>query len=117
MYHPTEEIIQIAVNERKDALEMCNESIHDIESVKNLLQKIEYQRLIGQLYVQKKFVEISISHIEAYLRYMIWKNDPCPEKYNKIQPVLLNLESLAKEINSLYGNSERLLSSERIKKL
>ena len=114
MYHPTEEIIQIAVNDRKDALGMCNQSIQDVESVRNWLQKNEYQKLIGQLNVQKKFIEVNIFHIEAYLRYIIYKNAPSRENYNKLQPVLGTLEELAKEINSLYGSRERLLEGDRI---
>lgn len=114
MYHPTEEIIRIAVNDRKDALRMCNQSIQDIESVKNWLQKNEYQKLIGQFNVQKKFIEVSIFHIEAYLRYIIYKNDPSRENYNKLQPVLASLEELSKVIDSLYGKSESLLEGDRI---
>jgi hypothetical protein len=114
MNHPSEEIIQIAVNDRKEALEMCNQSIQDVESVKDWLQKREYQKLIGQLRVQKKYIEVCIYHIEAYLRYIIYKNNPDKKNCNKLLPILSNLEELAKEINGLYNGNERLLSGERI---
>jgi hypothetical protein len=114
MYHPTEEIIRIAVNDRKDALSMCDQSIQDVESVKNWLQKAEYQKLIGQLNVQKRFTEVTILHIEAYLRFKMYKNDPDQENYNKLQKVLAAIEELAKEINVIYSGKERLLSGDRV---
>lgn len=115
MYHPSEAIIQIAVDDRKDALEMCKKSILDVESVKNLLSKVEYQKLIGQFNVQKQFIEVSIPHIEAYLRYKIYKNKPNQKNIDNLIPVLDSLEEKAKEIDSIYAKSERLLSGDRIR--
>jgi hypothetical protein len=114
MYNPTEETIQVAVNDRKDALNMCIQSIQDVESVKNWLQEHEYRKLIDQLNVQEEFVKVTIFHIEAYLRYKIYKNDRTQENYNKLLPVLAKLEELAKEINVIYKGNERLLSGNRI---
>lgn len=115
MFNPTEEIIQAAVNDRTYALDLCKQSIQDVESVKKLLNKEEYRKLIDQLHVQKKFVEVSILHIEAYLRYKINQNNPeNVTNKNKLQTTLTRLEEMAKDLDDLYGESERLLSCKRI---
>jgi|GEM_PF-1889598 len=115
MFRPTESVIQLAVNDRKYSLEMCNQCIKDVESVKKWLSREEYQKLSAQLTVQKSFIEVSILHIEAYLRYKINQNDPGnKDNYNRLSHVLNALENMAKEMDAVYGENERLLSAKRI---
>ena len=114
MHQPNETIIDMALSDREQAMAWCDQSIEDVNSVKDDLTKAEYDKLSGQFQVFKKFIEVSIPHIEAYLRYKIYLNDRQDLNYKKLQKPLEQLEILASEIDQVYGNDEFLLSGKII---
>jgi hypothetical protein len=116
MFRPNETLIQEAVGRREYALHLCNQSIRDAKSTEKWLSRDEYLKLTRQLEVQRKFAEVSKSHIEAYLRYVICQNDPGnQENIKRLILVLASLDKLAKEIDETWQEKERLLSGKRIR--
>ncbi|SIT08481.1 hypothetical protein SAMN05421766_10937 [Zobellia uliginosa] len=116
VYHPTEEIIKMALNEREEALALCRESISDIESVKKILSKKEYQKVKGQFLLMEDFVKLSMPHIEAYLRYIINRDRPTRQNRNALSQSLRKLEDLAVQMDKKYGATNYLISSDAILK-
>ena len=69
MYHPGERTIRVAIADRREALRLNRLSMADVESVKAMLPAAEYRLAVAQFTLQRHFVETSIPHIEAFLRY------------------------------------------------
>ena len=116
MYTPNESVIEMALADRQQALSWCEQSIKEVKSIEDLLTKSEYNKLTGQFEVYKKFIEVSIPHIEAYLRYKIFSNDSQDSNLRKLQKPLQALEKYADEIDQIYGDNEFLLSGEITRK-
>ena len=115
MYKPTGDIIQLAVGDRKRAFDLCNQSIEDIESVKKELPVNEYDKLIYELNLQKRFVELSILHIEVYLRFIINRDNPSKENFLVLRKRLAEMEEMANLVDNEYGDANYLLSGNRIR--
>jgi len=113
---PNEELIKLVLADRKQALKMCQESLVDIESARKDLSVKEYRKLKTQMILLKDFVELSMPHIESYLRYIIDKNDPTPENLKAINRSLDELTQIAKEMDKKYENANFLISGSEIRK-
>lgn len=115
MCRPTDEIIEIAVSDRKLAVFLCQESIADIESVKKQLAPSEYKKLAYELNLQKDFAALSALHIEAYLRYIMDRNKPSRENSAQLSQRLSEMEKMSSVIDKKYGAENYLLSGDRIR--
>lgn len=115
MYSPSEETINLAVKDRKDAIVLCDLSIADIELVKKDLEPEEYKKLNYELNLQRDFADLSVLHIEAYLRYVINRDNPSPDNSLKLKNCLNKMEEMALLIDNKYGKDNYLLSGDRVR--
>ncbi|WP_047245498.1 hypothetical protein [Maribacter thermophilus] len=114
VYNPTEEIIHMAIADRKEALAMCQKSISDVASIKKSLSKEAYQKINGELLLMEDFIKISMPHIEAYLRYVINRDRPTKENLVSLTKSLNGLKELAHTMDKKYGTENYLVSGDRI---
>ena len=115
MYHPGERTIRVAIADRREALRLNRLSMADVESVKAMLPAAEYRLAVAQFTLQRHFVETSIPHIEAFLRYWIQRNTPSAENLAKLEPPLRALESKADEVARLYQEKLPLFTAQSIR--
>jgi hypothetical protein len=116
MYHPSEHTIRIAVADRREALRLNRLSLDDVESVKAVLPAAEYRLAVDQFTLQRQFVETSIPHIEAFLRYWIQRRRPSAENLAKLDATLGALESKADEVQRLYEERRPLFTAQSIRR-
>ncbi|MBD0778647.1 hypothetical protein HPE56_12660 [Maribacter sp. ANRC-HE7] len=116
VYNPTEEIIKMAIADRKQALAMCQKSIADVASIKKSLSKEEYQKIKVELLIMEDFVKVSLPHIEAYLRYIINRDHPTSQNLVSLSNCLEELKGMALQMDKKYGAENYLISSDTILK-
>ena len=75
----------------------------------------EYNKLIYELNLQKRFVELSILHIEVYLRFIINRDNPSKENFLVLRKCLAEMEEMAILIDNEYGEANYLLSGDKIR--
>jgi len=87
-----------------EALRLNQLSLAEVESVKSSLPAEEYQKLTFQLTLQRRFIEASIPHIEAFLRYRSKMVRPSADNRAKLEAALAALENQAGQVEALYKN-------------
>lgn len=95
---PREYLLEIVLDDRREALHLCELSLAEIEAVKQELVEEKYQLLHGQLLLQHRLIEMSLLHIEVCLRYWIQRKHPVNDNLAKIAFPLQALSDLAGEI-------------------
>ena len=115
MHHPYERTIRVAIADRREALRLNRLSMADVESVRAVLPAAEYRLAVDQFTLQRHFVETSIPHIEAFLRYSIQRNTPSAENLAKLEPPLKALENKADEVARLYQEKLPLFNAQSIR--
>ena len=108
---PREHTVEWVVADRVEALRLNRLSLDDVEAVKSLLPAVEYEKLHGQLALQRHFIEASIPHIEAFLRYRIEKMRPSEDNRRKLEAALAKLEKKANEVEALYKEQTPILTA------
>ena len=115
MYHPSQHTIDLAVADRVEALRLNQASLDDVEAVKASLPRDEYDKLKSQLLLQRRFVETSIPHIEAFLRYWIERYTPSADNRAKLEKPLAELEKKAAQVEAEYHEEVPILSGKLIR--
>lgn len=114
---PREYHIQELINDRREALRLCNLSIADIDNAKNTMDEKKYQMLATQMDNMKRFIEMSIIHVEACTRAWMQKQNPSSSNLIRIEKPLAALASLAEEIDEGKAGKHFSYDSESIRKL
>jgi len=113
---PREHTIEVAVADRLEALRLNGLSLDDIEAVRSSLPAGEYDKLRKQFTLQRHFIQASIPHIEAFLRYFIQKRTPSRRNLARLDQCLATLESKAAEVESVYREEVPILTAKGIRR-
>ena len=75
----------------------------------------EYRKLKHQFTLQRHFVESSIPHIEAFLRYWIQRKNPSDENLAKLEKPLSVLEAKAAVVEQVYEEKAFVVTAKAIR--
>lgn len=116
--NPSERTIEVAVADRAEALRLNRLSMEDVEAAGPALPAAEYANLKDQFTLQRHFIETSIPHIEAFLRYWIAKKsaNPPPDNMAKLEKLLTALDAKAAQIEEIYKEKVPILTGKDIRK-
>jgi hypothetical protein len=98
------------VADRREALRLCDLSLAGVAEVETRMPAEQYRRLRGELDLQRDFVEVSIYHAEAYVRYSIEKKGTSAcgaANRERLSSCLAWLERRASELETNYGASAK----------
>ena len=99
------------------ALRLNGLSLEDMERVKADLPPAEYEKLRRQLTLQRHFVEASLPHMEAFLRYRLAKKGAGgAENRQRLEAALRAIEEKAREVEQVYGESEPFLTAAALRR-
>lgn len=114
---PREHTIQVVLDDRREALRLLTLSLADIDATRANLRDEDYARLHQELTLQQRFVEMSILHVEACLRYWIQRKSPANENLQYIEHPLQGLRALADALDSGTQPPHPLFTSDKIRAL
>ena len=112
---PRERSVEWVIADRREALRLNQLSLEDVESVRQQLPESEYQKLVLQLTLQRRFIEASIPHIESFLRYRIQKQNPSADNLRRLEAALAELERQAVVIEKEYAEKVPILTAARLR--
>ncbi|WP_321472144.1 hypothetical protein [uncultured Paludibaculum sp.] len=112
---PREHTVEWVKADRLEALRLNALSLDDVEAVRGSLAKGEYEKLSGQLRLQRRFIEVAIPHMEAFLRYRIQKQRPSAENARRFEASLAELEAQATAVEREYGEKVVILKAAMIR--
>lgn len=113
--HPREYTVEWVKADRLEALRLNQISLDDVEAVRGSLSKAEYDKLSGQLRLQRRFIEVAIPQMEAFLRYRIQKQRPNVENLRRFEASLAELEAQAAAVEREYGEKVSILKASMIR--
>jgi hypothetical protein len=108
---PREHTIEWVLGDRQEALRLNRLSLQDVESVRTALPPAEYDKLTFQFTLQRRLIEASIPHIEAFLRYRIEKVHPSADNRRGLEAALTVLDQQATEIEAVYKEQVPILTA------
>lgn len=112
---PRERTVQWVLEDRVEALRLNQLSLNDVEAVRAELPPQEYEKLRYQLTLQRRFIEVAIPHMEAFLRYRIQKQRPSAENRKKFEAALAVLDRQAVEVEREYQEKVPILTGKMIR--
>jgi hypothetical protein len=113
---PSERTVEWVLGDRKEALRLNGLSLEDVERVKADLPPAEYEKLRRQLTLQRHFVEASLPHMEAFLRYRMAKKGAGADNRQRLAAALRAVEEKAREVEQVYGESEPFLTAAALRR-
>lgn len=111
---PRQHTIDWVLADRQEALRLNRMSLDDVEAVRDVLPAVEYEKLRDQLGLQRAFIEVSLHHIEAFLRYRIEQQRPDPGNRERLSATLAALEGKAVEVEASFGEQKPILTARDI---
>lgn len=114
---PREITAQRVIKEKREALEMAQQSLQEVQAVAPLLPQEEAQRLLYQFKLLRDYCRIVQDHHEAFIRYWIEKKNPgeaAPDNRDKLMHALDNLRAHAAFVQAKYEDREPILKAEHI---
>ena len=116
LHAPREHTIEWVLADRQEALRLNQLSLDDVESVKASLPAGEYRKLRDQFTLQRRFIEVSLPHMEAFLRYRIELRAPSAENRRRFAAAIQRLEQEAVAVENEYHEQAFVLTAAQIRK-
>ena len=112
---PREHTIAWVLTDRHAALRLNQLSLEDIAAARPSLPAAEYAKLHFQFSLQHHFIQASLPHIEAFLRYRIEQNNPSDGNRARLEQALSRLEGEADKVQAVYEERVPILTAAAIR--